>query len=179
MYSESDFESFSKKIITAAYKRADTTLDEAKKRAGKIAADAKREAELVAMESEEALERELKAYEKEYRSRIESEIAKEWSGYLSEVRSKIVDEIEKRLEERFDELAQSFLTWIAGRYKEGEIQIYEGVDSSGLKGFDILKTAEKRAVFSTKNLFIELSPASLVEEYSSLIEEEIAKKIGT
>ncbi len=179
MYSESDFESFSKKIITAAYKRADTTLDEAKKRSGKIAADAKREAELVAMESEEALERELKAYEKEYRSRIESEIAKEWSGYLSEVRSKIVDETKKRLEERFEELARSFLAWIAGRYREGEIEIYEGVDSSGLRGFDIRKIAEKRVVFGTKNLFIELSPASLVKEYSSLIEEEIAKKIGT
>ena len=179
MYSESDFESFSKKIITAAYKRADVTVEKAKKRAGNITADAKREAERLAKESEEALRQELKAYEKENRSRIESEIAKEWSGYLSEVRSKIVDETEKRLEERFEELAQSFLAWIAKRYKEGKIEIYDGVDSSRLRGFDIRKVPEKRAVFSTKNLFIELSPASLVEEYSSLIEEEIAKKIGT
>ncbi|BBG66310.1 hypothetical protein NNO_1607 [Hydrogenimonas sp.] len=178
MYSESDFENFSKKITASALNRAEKIVEEAKARAEEKVHEAEKEAAEILAESEEILGKELRSFEEERRAKIESETERERQHFLSGLKSGVLEGVERELEERFGESAEIFLEWLKKRFGEGELQIYEKLDTEGLDSFKVVKTGRKSIVFSKDNLIMEFDPRSLMEEYGELIDEELAKRIG-
>ncbi len=178
MYSESDFENFSKKLISSAEERAQKIVSEAKAAAEEKVKAAEEEAAKSESEALQVLKKELRSFEEEQKAKAESDSIREWHRFLSDLKAEVTKEIEEEIESRFEEIAQVFLKWIETKFPDGELQIYEGVRTDGLEAYKVVKTADKKVVFSKENAIIELTPASLIEEYSWLVEKEIAKRIG-
>ncbi len=178
MYSESDFENFSKKIVSSALESVQKISEEAKRRAEKKVDNARMEAKEIEKRSMEALKKELHSFEEEQKAKIESEAAAEWYRFLSELKSNVISDIKRELDQRFEELAEIFLKWLKETFEDGELRIWKEIENDIPDRFNIQRIPQKKIVFSKNNLIIEFGPDSLIDEYSELIEKEMAKRIG-
>ncbi|WP_200763073.1 hypothetical protein [Nitrosophilus alvini] len=177
MYSESDFENFSRKILSSAKNRAEEILEEAREYARKKIENAQNEALATLNEAAIKLRKEAESFKKEEYTKLESELKIDWQLFLSDIKAAVLADTLKEIERNFEKMAGCFLKWLKEIYKEGNLTVYENLETEGFDNFNITKTPQKIVKFSKENIIIEFSPESVMEEFSVMIDEELSKHI--
>ena len=174
MYSASDFERFSKRILTSAQKRAREIVAEAAEYADKRMKEAETEARERYASGLEALKKEASSYEKERRAAIETALKVSWQNELAKRKRAVLQALEKRISEVFETLALCFLQWLKQHHGSGRIDLYESLPREGLESFDVRPTSQKMVRLTRGNLIVAFTPDSVMEEFERLIDETLS-----
>ncbi len=177
MYSASDFEKFSGRVLSSAEARAKRILAEASEQARKLLKDTEIEAEKRYEEGLLALKKEAEAFEKEARAKIETAARTAWQRELAERKASVMEALENRMEREFETLAGCFTDWLASRYEEGRLELYERLPREGLEKFEVTPVPGKIVRLTKGNLIVAFTPASAAEEFAPLVDEILVKSL--
>jgi len=180
VYSASDFDKFSQRISTAAKAKADMIVAEASRYARNRLNAAEKEAKQKYEEGRRQIEKEVLSYEKEEKVKIETSLRIAWQQVVGENKKRAIKILRQRIEREFESLANCFLQWLMTRYDGGRIELYEHLRYEEKEGFKIVQVPEKVIRFTRANLIVVFTSASVVEEFTPLIDEalsDILKKI--
>jgi vacuolar-type H+-ATPase subunit H len=178
VYSASDFEKFSRKILSSADRRAAGIVARASEEAEAALSEAEEEARRRYEEGLRAIGKEAAAFEKEARAKIETSARVAWQRELARRKASVLESLEKRIDGAFETLARCFLEWLLSRYGEGRIELYEGLRPDVPEGFEVVAVPEKAVRLTKENLIVEFTPASVMEEFAPLVDGILAKTLG-
>jgi len=178
VYSESDFETFSRKILSSARQRAEERVKKARADAERKLEKARKEASGLYEKLLEETKNEFHSLREEELAGIESEVARKRHALFADLKTQLLEEVQRDLEERFEEIAVCFLRWLAERFDDGELTLYEKLQADGIEKFRLRRVPQKEIRFWKGSVVVEFTPVSIMEEFSAMIEEEISRRIG-
>jgi hypothetical protein len=177
VYSASDFERFETAIEASARRKADSIITEAEKYAmGRLRSTETEERKRL-LKSLEEMEQSAEAFRKKERSRTEMDISRKRQIYLSKKKHAFHHAVREEIKKRFSELAECFLGQLTENYEDGRLEIYHNLKTVGTEKFEIIKTREKLVRFSRKNLIMELTPDTIMEEFAGLIDRRFSQTL--
>ena len=177
MYSVSDFERFSQRIVASAESRAKAIVTEASGYAERRLKEVEEETKRTYEEGMREIEKEATAYEKEVRAKMDTAIRVAWQEALAEKKDAVMDALENRIDREFETLAHCFLEWLTTRYHEGRIELYDRLRYEKSERFEMVPIPEKAVRLTRENLIVAFTPDSVMEEFAPLIDETLSKML--